>query len=192
MKQEQELNPEESIAIIQSMIDKARFDFSQGSFYFIIWGTLLPIAAMFEFFAQRQDSEFFYIGWPIAGIIGAAASMYFGYKTSVNGGNTHLTRIYSALWITYFVTLVMLLIGLVTNNINPGTYIMLLTGLPTFLTGYMLEFNPLKLGGFVFWGAGLTGLFIGSEFLSILFAASIIGGYLIPGLIMRKVKRSHV
>ncbi len=190
MNTEKEMNPEESLAIIHAMINKARFNFSRGSFYFITWGILLFIAAIFEYVAQQTQIEMFYLGWPIAGMVGGIASGIYGSKSRAQGPNTHLDKVYSAIWTTYFFTLIMLITSMVVNKINPGPYILLITGLPTFLTGYILAFRPLKLGGILFWGAGLFSMFFFSEFTSLIFGAVMLGGYLVPGLLMRQMKEN--
>jgi uncharacterized membrane protein HdeD (DUF308 family) len=190
MSTEKEMNPEESLAIIHAMINKARFNFSRGSFYFITWGILLFIAAIFEYVAQQSEMELFYLGWPIAGLVGGIASAVYGSKSRANGPNTHLDKIYSAIWITYFFTLILFIIGMGLNRINPGPYIMLITGLPTFLTGYILEFKPLQVGGVLFWLAGLLSLIFPTEFGSLIFGVVMLGGYLVPGIIMRQMKEN--
>jgi len=188
MEQTKDMNPEESLALIHTMINKARFNFSRGSFYFILWGVLLFIAAMYEYVATLYDFEMFYIAWPVAGVVGGIASAVYGSRSRTLGPNTHLDRVYSAIWVTYFLTLIMLIIGLVFAQINPGAYIMLITGLPTFLTGYILEFKPLQFGGVLFWAAGLLGMFYPTEYDSIIFGVVMLGGYLVPGIMMRQLK----
>ena len=83
----------------------------------------------------------------------------------------------------------MLIVCHVYSEINPGPYIMLLTGLPTFLTGINLKFLPFKIGGVIFWLAGLVGVFFYSEIFSLIFAAAIILGYLVPGFLMRRIRK---
>lgn len=187
------MDPKQSLDLIRTMIDKARFNFSRGSFYFILWGGLLIAAGLFEFFMLRTGGgELAYLGWPVVGISGGIASFVYGARTSKVDPVTHLDRVYSGIWVTYFITLFILIISMVNQQHNPGSYIMILTGLPTVLTGYVLRFKPLLIGGIVFWVLGVGSLFMPVEYRPLVFCFCILVGYLIPGLMMKYSQPKHV
>lgn len=192
MKTEDTLTPNESLDIINQMVEQARFNFSKNSAFFIIWAVLLIGAALYQFVAQQtQFTQLFWIGWPIAGLVGGIISSIYGNRIEKQQGHrTHLDRMYSSIWMIYLVTLVMMLVALVYNHLEPSGYIMLLTGLPTVLTGRLLKFTPLVYGGISLWIFGLITLFVLPQFGALLFIASMITGYLIPGLMMRNVKNA--
>ncbi len=187
------MSADQSMQIIKEMINKARFNFSRASFYFILWGTLLIGAALFEFYMGHiVESQWAYVAWPVVGMMGGIASFVFGARSERKEALTHLDRVYAGIWITYFATLALFLIGSVSQHINPGSQVMVLTGFPTFLTGFVLRFRPLIIGGCGFWVLGFASLFILKDYGSLIFAVSIVQGYLIPGLLMRNIKRDHV
>lgn len=191
MKTESPLSPTESLGIIGDMIDQARFNFSKNSFYFLMWGCLLIGAAAFQLLGKTAfPTELFWIGWPIAGIIGGVISGLQGKRIADQVGHqTHIDNMYSAVWVIYFITLILLLPALVTNGIDPSGYVMILTGLPTVFTGKLIRFKPLVLGGSTFWILGLVAIFILPDHGELLFILSMITGYLIPGFMMRAIKQ---
>ena len=190
MKTEETLTPNESLDIINQMVNQARFNFSKNSVFFIIWAVLLIGAALYQFVAQQtQFTQLFWIGWPIAGIAGGMISGFYGNRLEKQQGHTtHLDRMYNSIWMVYLATLIMMLVALGYNRIEPSGFIMVLTGLPTVLTGRLLKFPPLVYGGISLWVFGLLAIFVLPQFASLLFIASMITGYLIPGLMMRNVK----
>ena len=192
MKTEQTLTPNESLEIIGKMVDQARFNFSKHSFYFIMWGVLLLSAAVFEIVSKHLGFlEFFWAGWPIAGMVGGLLSTFQSRKISKQlKHETHIDRMYGLIWVFYFVTLFVMLLALVRNHMEPSGYIMVMTGLPTILTGKLIRFKPLVFGGVSFWIFGTLALFVLPEFATPLFIVSMITGYLIPGFMMRNVKNA--
>lgn len=190
---EEQMTTDQSFKIIHEMINKARFNFSKGSFYFILWGFLLVGAAVYEYYFDRiLHSEWAWAAWPVVGILGGIVSGIYGARSSKGEPLTHLSKIYSGIWVTYFATLALFIIGIVSNGVNPGSYIMILTGFPTFLTGLVLKYKPLQIGGVGFWVLGFLSIYLFEEYRSLIFALSIFQGYLIPGFMMRQIQRDHV
>ncbi|GAB4380076.1 MAG: hypothetical protein Kow0075_11140 [Salibacteraceae bacterium] len=192
MKQE-EFSPEQSLRLIQTMINKARFNFIKGSFYFILWSVLLIAASIVEMvlsYLGRGDVS--YLPWPIVGVLGGIVSMVHGFRSSRDEPVSYLERIYHGVWLSYFITLALLITSLVLSGTNPIGYILIVTGLPTYLTGFLLKFKPLLIGGVVFWVCGVVSLFMAPSLATPLFAISILMGYLVPGMIMRKSHSNDV
>ncbi|MEQ9187423.1 MAG: hypothetical protein RLP15_06775 [Cryomorphaceae bacterium] len=189
MNTQDTMTNEQRLTLITDMINKARFNFSRGSFYFILWGVLLFGSAVYEYVAgQVLDLPMPWIAWPIVGILGGIFSAVYSRKEYSKEPATHLDRVYSSIWMVFFITLIILTVAWVTNRINPGSYIMIITGFPTFLTGYILRFKPLQWGGIVFWVLGFVSLYFMEEYTSLIFAFSMIVGYVIPGFMMRSMQ----
>ena len=191
MKTETTLNPSESLNIITEMVDQARFNFSKNAFYFIMWGILLTGASAFQIAALQLDlTNYFWIGWPIVGLLGGVISAIKAQKIAAEQGHqTHIDKMYGMIWIIYFITLILLIPALVSNHMDPAGYIMILTGLPTVLTGKLIRFNALVVGGVSFWIIGIAAIFFLPELATVLFIGSMITGYLIPGFMMRAIKQ---
>lgn len=186
---QEQMTEEQGMKIIHDMINKARFNFGKASFHFILWGFLLVAAAIYEYcILHYGQSKWAFVSWPVVGIVGGIASAVYGVCSGKGEPMTHLDRIYAGIWITYFATLFLFIVAAVEQEMNPGSYIMILTGLPTFLTGFVLRFRPLKIGGIGFWVLGFVSLTLFSDYSSLIFALSMVQGYLVPGFLMRNLK----
>ncbi len=190
MSTENTLSSQESLQIINSMIREARKSFSKTAVFFLIWGVILAVAGVMEYFLMQSQYQHPYIVWPIAGVLGGIISGIIGRNQSMEKGTTTvIDRVIFSLWTSFFITLVLFIVGCVLSQVNPGPYIIILTGLPTLVTGMVLRFKPLILGGIAFWIMGLLSFFIPNGYIPLFFSLSMIMGYIIPGFILRKAER---
>ena len=66
MENNQEFSAEQSLQVIQSMIQKAKQDVVKNSFYFLLWGWLVFITALLNFVLMKfTDIKQPYIVWNI-------------------------------------------------------------------------------------------------------------------------------
>lgn len=187
MEKPKELNPVESLQVINEMIEKAKRSFSHVSFYFLMWGVLLVIAGVVEYILKQVvHYEYFFIGWPALALIGVIIAIFRGRQYERNQPSTYTDKIFGYLWGSFGVTLILLIIGTVSNDISPTPFILLLTGLPTCASGGVIKFKPLIAGGIIFWAIGTLSFFLWEEFQSLLFSIAILFGYIIPGFMLKK------
>lgn len=181
------MTPEQSLRLIDEMMRQAKRSFHRMSYYFLLWGVLLLFAALGEYGLSRSGIDNGWLAWPAAGILGGVVSALHGAKESQRrGASTFPDRVFLWLWATFTITLVLLICSLVASDIAPGPYVSLLTGLPTFVTGAVLRFRPLQLGGVLFWLLGLVALFVLPEHGTLLFAAALMFGYIVPGCLLKR------
>ncbi|MEX0967831.1 MAG: hypothetical protein WD077_11375 [Bacteroidia bacterium] len=189
MHHTEKMNPQESLQLINEMISRAKRSFAGISFYFLLWGVLLAIAGVMEYVLEHLvHYEHHYIGWPAMGLAGFVAAMWKGRKDDRERVPSYYDRIFGYLWGSFGITLVLLIISTVGTGLNPGSFIIILTGLPTFVTGGILKFKPLIVGGILFWIIGIISFFFFEEFKSLMFSFAIIAGYIIPGLMLKKAE----
>src|SRR5580693_5020712 len=78
--EEESLSPQESLVLIQSMIDKTKASVADNSFYFLLWGWLVFIASIGQYVLKVVfNSPWHPIVWSI-NILGLALSVYHGIK----------------------------------------------------------------------------------------------------------------
>ncbi len=183
-----QITEKESLGIIQEMIHRAKESYLRFNFYFLLWGWLLMFAGMGEYILDRQvQSEYAWVVWPAVGIIGGIIAGVHGAKKGKEAGAmTFMDRVFGYVWTGFVITLILLIVLSVSNRMNPGSYIMLLTGLPTFISGGVLRFKPLIIGGVLFWFFGFFSFFYFDEYRSLIFSLSIITGYILPGYMLKK------
>jgi len=180
------MKPEQSLEIIQSMMAEAKHSFHKISPYFLIWGVLLSISGIAEHIIvyQLEKKEGFLV-WMIMGVLGGILSMFYSKKDSKNQQvKNYYDTLYGYLWGAMGITLFLTIVLTVINKQNPTPFILLLTGIPTFVSGGIIKFKPLILGGIVFWIAGIIAFNIPNMYTGLLFSTAIILGYLVPGYIL--------
>jgi hypothetical protein len=196
------MNPEEgnmteleSIQLISSMINKARNRFNETGFLYLLWGWGILLCCITQFVAAYFfKSEHSYYIWFLtwAGVI--YQIFFLRKKRKSQTVRTYTADINAFVWITFFICLVLLVFILIQFKkyevINPAVLVMY--GMPIFLSGIILKFKPLITGGIVCWVIALVSPFIDPEFQVLLIACSIISGWIIPGyLLKQKFKKEN-
>ncbi len=191
---EEEFSAEESLQVINRMIMRAKQSFSRISFYFLLWGWLLLGAGLTEYVLQHVvHFQHWWIGWPIAGFGGGITAGIYGSRQSRKQmAMGYMDRVFTFLWVAFTITLAIMIVGSVLNKISPTPYIIVLIGLPTFVSGGIMKFKPLLLGGIIFWAVGIASFFAFKEYSALLFCFSILCGYIIPGYMLRMAEKKGV
>ncbi|MCB0765461.1 MAG: hypothetical protein R2815_07815 [Flavobacteriales bacterium] len=185
---EKNMTPEESLKVIESMIGQAKRSFSSMSFYFLLWGVLL-ICAMITTYVLRDEPRSVSQGavWAVAGILGGVVSSVHGIREGKrNRVSNPMDRVIGWLWSAFVITMVITIIVSVGHHRDPGPMITLITGFATFLTGQILRFRPLIIGGILFWAIGAAMHFTHDVLItSVLYCCAMLFGYIVPGLMLK-------
>lgn len=184
---EKPLNPEESLQLISSMIRQAKGNVSHGSKYFLLWGWCIALAHLGTYFLTvYTDYPRPYIIWLIT-LPAVAVTIFMTIRDDHQIKTySHLDRVIMWLWIALFAIILPVIAwgGKINYQINP--VILLLTSFPTFITGIILRFKPLLVGGACLWIAALLCFSADREMQSLIGALAMIAGYIIPGYMLRK------
>jgi len=185
---ERELTPTESLKLIETMIAQAKRSFHRQSYYFLLWGVLLIAAMLFNHFMVISGSDIGGFAWPVIGIGGGILSFLHGTKeNSTKAVPTAMDRVIMWLWVAFVVTMLttMFFGGYSGHAMQIGS-IIVLTGLPTFVTGQLMRFRPLIFGGVLFWVLGAASYFTPMSVTVWLYIAAIFFGYLVPGYLLKR------
>ncbi len=193
--QEENLSPQASLELIQSMIAKTRQGISDNSVHFLIWGWVTFVACIGQFILKNiLNYQQHHLIWLLV-FPAAIASAYMGVKQNKNrDATTYLGESMRYLWmgmgISYFV-LAMILSRLGWNTpIFP--FFILLYGLGTFISGKLLEFKPLEYGGLIAWVLAIASTFFNYDFQMLFGAAAILVSYIIPSYLLKiKVNKKN-
>jgi hypothetical protein len=189
MKNEPEnLTAQESLDIITSMIRQAKGNAQRNSFHFLLWGWVVIVANIGMYTLANAGFERPYLIWLIT-IPAWITSFVVGYKNRKEERvSTHFDNIHLALWTCFGVCVfTVVTFGSKLNyQINPLVTIM--SFIPTFISGLMMKFRPLMIGGVCLWIFGVIGLFTPIEYQPVVGAIGIFFGYLVPGYILRAKK----
>lgn len=175
-----------SIEIIEAMLKETRQSMSRNSFYFLFWGVILVIAGIAEY--ALKDHSNFWMVWPVVTTIGGIASGIYGFIDSKKSPtNTNTDRIILFTWLAFIITMVFAIVYAVSHSLPPHALVLMLAGSATFITGGVTRFTPFILGAVALEiGAVFCGFVIQPEYNGLVFAASILIGYILPGLMLRK------
>lgn len=173
----------DSVKIIEKMMAEGRKSINNYSPYFILWGSVMFLAAIAEYLMIGK-TEFAWVVWPIAGTLGGICSGIVGSKQK---SNSALDRIVGYTWVTFGVCLVFSIFYSLHIQTTPHTMILLLAGGATFISGGISGFKVLFLGGFILLvTAFLSGFIVAGELVSLVFAAGMLFGYLVPGIALKR------
>jgi hypothetical protein len=181
------LTPEQSLRLIDETIREAKRSFQKIHFYFLLWGILFAMAGIASYVLMRVGSTWHWVGWPVMGVLGGIIAGVHGAREGrKQGAMTTMDRVHMWLWTASTISLLLLLVGLLARGVDPNPYILVLIGMPTFITGALMRFRPLMLGGVLFWIIGLASFFVLREYSSLVFSGAIVLGYIIPGLLLKQ------
>ncbi|MCK9400924.1 MAG: hypothetical protein M0Q51_13160 [Bacteroidales bacterium] len=106
-----------------------------------------------------------------------------------SGYRTHLDTAFIYLWYGFFFTLMVILAFSIGGKISweiSNALIISMYGLGTFVSGGILKFKPLIIGGISCWIIALGAFFVPGHYMLLLVSLSIIIAYLIPGYLLRR------
>lgn len=181
------LTGEESLKIISEMINKTKVNIRQSSFHLLFWGWLIAACSLSEYllFKLTDFATPWYVWFLV--IPGVFVSMIYGFvKGRKETVYTYATSLYVWNWMGFLLASIVLFIILKDNLQSVGPFILLLAGYPTFVSGLILKFRPLMIGGVVFWLLTLVARFAGPDISMLAMPVAIIIGYLIPGYLLKR------
>ena len=183
---EKMMTGEESLKIITEMINRTKVNIRQGSFHLLFWGWLITVCSLSEWLITNLThyAHPYYV-WILV-IPGAFVSMIYGAVTGRKAKvHTYADVLYMWTWIGFLFAAIVLFIVQSDRMENITPYILLLAGFPTFLSGFIVKFKPLIVGGICFWVIAILVHFAGPSLALLGTPVAMLTGYLIPGYMLR-------
>src|SRR6185312_5792683 len=108
--EEKELTQEESLRIIQNMLNEAKNDFTGDAFIFLLWGWLVFIASVahFTLFAIYHSNAAGNV-WMLMPLGGIVTIIYFIKKRKRDRTKTNVTEFLKFIWIAFTVSLLIIM-----------------------------------------------------------------------------------
>jgi len=191
METNEKMTGEESLRIITEMINKTKINIRQSSFHLLFWGWLIFACSMSDYLLWKftDFTHPFYV-WILV-VPGALVSIVYGFITGRKEKvHTYADRLYMWTWMGFMISAIVLFIVQWQRMDLVAPYILMLAGFPTFLSGIILKFKPLVIGGIIFWLIAVIVSFAGPSVAPLGMPVAVITGYLIPGY-MLKNKTDH-
>jgi hypothetical protein len=187
MNNSQHFSPEQSLQVIQAMIVKAKQEVANNSFYLLLWGWLIFIAAILHFILMKfTDFKYPHLAWNLMWI-GAIASMIRGIKDS----KKTVVKTFVGETMKYFgISQIILYSGLILIfskynlwNVSFPFYI-LMYAVACFFMGALLQFALLKWTGLLCLPIIVVAIYVSFEWQLLLLALAILISYIIPGHVL--------
>jgi hypothetical protein len=192
--EEKVMTGEESLRIITDMINKTKINIRQGSFHLLFWGWLILVCSLSEYLLYRftDFANPWYVWFFV--IPGVFISFIYGYVTGRKSNfHTYADMLYMWTWIGFLIATIVLFIVISDKIESIAPFILILAGMPTFVSGFIIKFRPLIFGGLSFWLLAFIACFAGPSVGPLAVPAAMLTGYLIPGyLLKRKVDHDKV
>ena len=187
----EEFSPQQSIQLIQSMITNAKTNLSDNRFYFLLWGWVTFLAIISQFLLKVVFlSEHHYAVWFIV-IPAVIATVIYSVKKSrkvkvVTYVGESMRYLWTGIGVSFFI--LSLIITNTTGWLHAYPFFILFYGLGTFVSGMILKFKPLVVGGIINWVLAITCIFVHYDYQLLLAAAAILTSYIIPGHLLSNRK----
>ena len=191
---DKDLNPEQSLRIIRETIDLAKGNLRENGFHFLLWGWLVVIAGLTEYFSLPHLGHKAHLVWAIMPAIGAPISIIYEWRRSRKDKQRNIIHDwYGLVWLAFGISLVISLAICGKYHVPPVPFILALAGGATFVSGIMLRFKPLQFGSIALWLGAVVCLALPMEEHILVQVAAIVLGYLLPGYMLnRRKNKSHV
>jgi len=186
---EETLSPRESLDLIANAIAKTRENLQGNSFGFLLWGWLIA-AASFSYFLLHQytPSRFYFIPFPVLAAIGIFSTVIWLRKRNKRTTLSYTTYFINKLWVVLGACFLIVVFINVSQGKMPFTYTLIVAGIGTLVSGWVMKFRPLVIGGILLFLASITSIYVVDGYKPLLHGVSIIAGFLIPGYLLKKAK----
>ncbi len=186
------LTPEESLSMISDMIALAKKSIVDKGFHYLLWGWLVFVASTADFIMIQMGIDHHYYVWFFMPIIGIPFAVWYNYKHYSNS-KSHLGLIITYLWLGFLVSgILVFFIGISKNPENILQNFLLLLGFALFVSGSIIRFRPVYLGGIVYWIAALACVYAPYQYQLLINAAAALLGSIVPGYLLKRKFASHV
>ena len=185
--QQEEFSPEQSLRLIQRMIDKTRQTVYKNSRYFLLWGWCSFAASIGQFVLKSV----FHSPWhPIVWWIVVPCLVITWYWTWKNGKNrrakTYVNEMMGYLWgaltLAYFAMSV-IFARLGWEYCYP--FFMILYGIGTYVSGKILQFRLFVWGGLISFVLASVSIWFDFDYQALFAALAIFISYILPGHLFR-------
>ncbi|MBK7432722.1 MAG: hypothetical protein IPI66_01760 [Chitinophagaceae bacterium] len=186
---EQPLNEKSSLQLIETMINRAKNNFSESGHLYLIWGIVIFICSLTQFIAKYffAVEQTYYI-WFSTWLVVIYQFIFLARKAKKERVKTYTAEIVGYVWICFvaciFIFVFVLSYQKAYASINPA--ILILYGMPTFLSGIILKFKPLVIGGISCWVLAVGSVFVPVDFQLLFIAAAVLLAWIIPGFLLRQ------
>ena len=183
--EDKELSYEESMLLINSMIRKAKKSYVTRGTASIVWGILIVICSVVTWAELQFNIDPGFDVWMLL-IIALIPQIYFSIKEKKEKKFTSYEEGAAAfVWIAFAISIFLTSFYNSKYGTNESsTLTMILFGVPTFITGGLVKFKPMIIGGIICWALSFLSIYTNVKTDMLLMAACGLVAWVIPGIIL--------
>ena len=187
--QSENFSPKDSLLLIDSMINQAKNRCSENGFLYLLWGWLILFCSLGQFILMQlqlfKHPEMIWMSTWLAVIFQVIYLIKTKKKEVVK---TYSENIINYIWVSFGICMFILafILGRSQGWDNVYSLFLMLYGTPTFLSGVVMQFKPLRVGGIVCWVLAVASTFIAPLYGLLLLAVAMIAAWIVPGYLLRK------
>lgn len=195
---EENFNPKESLLLIESMINRAKDKFAEDGHLYLLWGWIVLVCSLMQFVLLHFfQSPYHYMVWMVSWFIIIYQIIYMRRKHRQQKVHTYTGYIIGYVWLTFII--VMFLVGFLIGRLTTGEYyshinpiVLAIYGMPIFLSGIILRFKPLIIGGIGCWILSIVTTFIRNyDYQFLMLPIAMLIAWIIPGYLLRAKYKSQ-
>lgn len=188
-----DFSPQQSLQLIESMINRAKDKFAEDGFMYLVWGWLVFAGSLSQFILLHTfQYPQHYIVWLATIPVFVYQFFYVRKKYKHHAVVTYTDYIIRFVWVTFAIVIVLL--GFIIGLLTTGEYythiihiLLAVYGMPVFLTGVIVWFKPLIIGGIACWVLCIISTFIKTyDYQFLLIPVAKLVAWVIPGYLLRK------
>lgn len=212
MERENELTEEQSLLLIQQMINTARNSYHGSGINPILWGSVITICSIVTYLRIEFGFRLLFDIWWLT-LVALVVQIFLTIRAGRNSKvRSYKDEALDFTWLGFGICIFLL----VHININAGTavyklvkayeafggtdiafnyssftsaHFLILYGLPTFITGGIMKFKPMLWGGVLCWICSIICAYTNLKVDMLLTAISAIFAWLVPGIILMQLRR---
>lgn len=189
MKEEIAMTEKDSMELITSMINKAKNNFTERGLLYLIWGWVILICCLISFagtyFLHNEKLQWI---WLSVYLVLAFQAVYIRKNRKKDRTRTYTGEINGYVWLVFLISLILMVHICIFSRqyqlIDP--LLLVLYGVPTFLTGMLIKFRPLWIGAICCWLLAAVSPFVPAEFVELLIGVAVIAAWITPGYLLSK------
>ena len=142
----------DQIEAIASVINNTRENLKPLSINFIFWGCLVIVMSLFNYafpslIASTQYGDVLF--WTVLPLIGMILTIYYNIKyRNKTGYETYLNRVIKIIWGVFILSWIYIIaLSFTIKSFHPVPPILFLLGMMLIITGLIIKFKPITLGG---------------------------------------------
>jgi len=189
---DENFDPEQSLQLIESMINRAKDKFAEDGSMYLLWGWVVFFCSLSQFVLLHFfKSPYHYVVWFVSWFLVIYQVIYIRSRNKFKRVRTYTSYILGYVWVTFVIIIFLLafLVGRLTTgeyytHINP--ILLTVYGMPIFLSGIILRFKPLVIGGIGCWVLSIAAMLIPNyDYQFLMIPVAMIIAWIIPGYLLR-------